>query len=361
MATVIENVQKNGNDLLVQVEIFLYAHSTIESPPYNDRTCAHTGMGSFCKWGKLEEVGLQEQARLLQKCNVFFSVLEMLLSGQTASCRKEVGTAKAEFRELIKQEKRCQYESIDYAVQAAKKPMGMALSSLSQLYDGKSGEVCYVPDTNALLYNTQLDEWQFDGVPTFTVVLTPTVLSELDDLKVRGNDEVQPKAEKLVGQIEEYAHRGDLREGVTLAEDRSVVRLLATEPDMARTLSWLDAGSKDDRLIASFLEVMRHHPGCEVVLVSRERQRPQQSELCLASGHRPARPSLSLREGGDRCYCAHHNAPFREHPPLHRRRQLCRRLCPLVTPVVIVAHRRGRVGVAGEPLDHPHIPVQQIQ
>ena len=270
MPTVIENVLKNGDNLLVQVEIFLYVHSTIESRPYNDLTRAHTGLESFCKWGDLEGVGLQEQARLLQKCDAFFSVLETLLSGQTASCRKEVGTSHAEFHELITQEKRCQYESIDCAVKAAKKAMQMALSSLSRLYDGKSGEVCYVPDTNALLYNTQLDAWQFDGVPTFTVVLTPAVLSELDDLKVRGNDKVQPKAEKLVRQIEEYARRGDLSEGVTLAQGSSVVRSPATEPDMAHTLSWLDAGSKDDRLIASFLQVMRHHPCCEVVLVSRD-------------------------------------------------------------------------------------------
>jgi hypothetical protein len=270
MPTVVATVQKEGFDLLVQVEIFLYVHSSIESRPHDDLTGAQTGSGSFCKWGKLEEIGLEEQARLLQKCDVFFSVLEALLSGQTASFRKEVGTARAEFREPITQEQQCRYQSAESAVRAANKAMQTALSSLSQLYDGKSGEVCYVPDANALLYNPQLDAWQFDGVPTFTVVLIPTVLPELDDLRMRGDDKVRPKAEKLVRQIEEYARRGDLREGVTLAEDRSVVRSLAIEPNMTHTPSWLDARSKDDRLIASFIEVMRHHSGCEVILVSRD-------------------------------------------------------------------------------------------
>jgi hypothetical protein len=271
MPTVIETVQRMGNDLLVQVEIFLYVHSSIESHPDNELTRAHAGSGSFCKWGNLEAVGLEEQARLLQSSDVFFSVLETLLSGQTESYRKEVGKAKAEFHELITQGKSCQYESIDHAVKAAKKAMQVALSALARLYDGKGGEVCYVPDANALLYNTELDAWQFNGVPAFTVVLTPTVLSELDDLKVRGDDKVQPKAEKLVRQIKEYAGRGDLSEGVTLATGMSVVRSLAAEPDMAHTLSWLVPGNKDDRLIASFLEVMRHHPNCEVFLVSRDR------------------------------------------------------------------------------------------
>jgi hypothetical protein len=270
MPTVVENVQKEGYDLLVQVEIFLYVHSAIESSPSNDRTRAPAGTGSFCKWVNLQEVGLQEQARLLQKCDVFFSVLKTLLSGRSASCRKELETANAELRELIAQETRCRYESIDYAVRAAKKAMQTALDSLSQLYDGKGGETCCVPDASALLYNPQLDAWQFAGVPTFTVVLTPIVLSELDDLKVTGNDEVRPKAEKLVRQIKEYAREGDLSEGVTLAEGRHVVRSVAVEPDMVHTLSWLDAGRKDDRFIASFLEVMRHHACCEVVLVSRD-------------------------------------------------------------------------------------------
>jgi len=299
MPTVIENVQKEGHDLLVQVEIFLYVHSNIESGPSNDPGRAQAGSGSFCNWGKLEEVGLQEQARLLQKSDAFFSVLETLLSGRTASCRKEVETASAEFHELIAQEKRCPYKSADSAVLAAKKAMQVALSCLARLYDGKGGEVCFVPDTNALLYNTQLDAWQFDRVPTFTVVLTPAVLSELEDLKVRGSDRNKPKAENLVRQIEEYAGRGNLSEGVTLAEGRSVVRSLATEPDMAHTLSWLDAGSKDDRFIAYFLEVMRHHPCCEVFLVSRDdnvRNKANFASLpVIAPPDPPAQQGLRLR------------------------------------------------------------------
>ena len=185
MPTVIENIQKEGFDLLVQVEIFLYVHSTIESGAGNDPGRAQAGSGPS-KWGDLEEVGLQEQARLRQKCDAFFSVLKTLLSGQAGNCRKEVETANAEFRELIAREKPCAYANIDAAVRAAKKAMQAALNCLSRLYDGKSGEVCYVPDTSALLHNTQLDAWQFEGVPAFTMVLTPTVLSELDESQGAG-------------------------------------------------------------------------------------------------------------------------------------------------------------------------------
>jgi hypothetical protein len=64
--------------------------------------------------------------------------------------------------------------------------------------------------------------------------------------------------------------RGDIRTGVTLRRDRSVVRLTAPEPDFERTLSWLDPTSKDDRLLASVLEVLREHPHSPVILVTRD-------------------------------------------------------------------------------------------
>jgi hypothetical protein len=40
---------------------------------------------------------------------------------------------------------------------------------------------------------------------------------------------------------------GDIRAGVTLRRDRSVVRMTAPESDFESTLSWLDPSSKDFR------------------------------------------------------------------------------------------------------------------
>lgn len=292
MPSVIENVQKKGDDLLVQVEAFLREHSSLTLRPFNNDVYRRVyGRAGDYLWNILQGTGMQEQAKLLPRCDHFFSILGTLLSGQTVRCRGEVERARKRFRSLITQENRCGPKSIDVAVEVAEKAMQTALGSLSRLYDPKGAEVCYVPDTNALLYNTQLDAWQFDGVPTFTVLLTPTVLSELDDLKVRGNDKVQPKAEKLVRQIKEYTRRGNLSEGVTLSQGRSVVRSLAVEPDMDHTLPWLDRSNKDDRLIASFLEVMRHHPCSEVILVSRDVNIHNKANFALLSVIDPPDPA----------------------------------------------------------------------
>jgi len=271
MESVVENVRKRGESLLAHVEEFLQHRSRILYRPVNRPGSEIIVIGSSdYRWAELDETDAQRQTKLLRDCARFFGVLDVLLLGQIPSCLKEVRHAKGDFLELVSQEKECWHKSLEEAVQAARDAMRAILGSLSRLYDPIGGEFCYVPDTNALLHNTQLEEWVFGGSPAFTLVLTPSVLSELDDLKVRGNDKVQPKAEKLVRQIKEYSRRGDLTEGVTLTKDRSRIRALAVEPDMKHTLSWLDRDNNDDRFIASFLEVMRQHPRSVVVLVSRD-------------------------------------------------------------------------------------------
>jgi len=42
----------------------------------------------------------------------------------------------------------------------------------------------FVPDTNAMLFNPNLDQWVFDGHESLLLVLVPAVLAELDKLKI---------------------------------------------------------------------------------------------------------------------------------------------------------------------------------
>ena len=77
-----------------------------------------------------------------------------------------------------------------------------------------------MPDTNALLYNPVLEAWQFSDFSCFTIMLTPTVLSELDRLKVEHkNVDIQKRADKLIRQIKEYRRRGLLTDGVPLVKN----------------------------------------------------------------------------------------------------------------------------------------------
>ena len=39
---------------------------------------------------------------------------------------------------------------------------------------------------------------------------------------------------------------------------------------MDETLPWLKADNNDDRILAGFIEIMREHPRCQVILVTRD-------------------------------------------------------------------------------------------
>jgi predicted ribonuclease YlaK len=101
--------------------------------------------------------------------------------------------------------------------------------------------------------------------------LTPTVLSELDQLKINHrNPDVRDKAERLIRQVKEYRRRGRLADGVPIVAGVSTLQTIATEPKLEDSLPWLDPANNDDRFIAAVLEVMRLRPRAPVVLISRD-------------------------------------------------------------------------------------------
>ena len=137
------------------------------------------------------------------------------------------------------------------------------------LYSSNNG-ILFVPDTNALLFNPDFETWRFDGVKSFTIVLTPTILSELDKKKMDSNEKVKEKAEKIIRKIKEYRRRETLNDGVPVVKGKINIKSLAVEPDMGKSLPWLDKTNGDDRFIATFIEVMRECPDSVVQLVTRD-------------------------------------------------------------------------------------------
>jgi hypothetical protein len=128
-----------------------------------------------------------------------------------------------------------------------------------------------ISDTNALLHNPALEEWRFAEVQPFQLVIVPVVLSELDELKEgRSGQSRTEKASRIIRQIKEYARRGTATRGVPLVSGVSTFRMVAAEPRMDRTLPWLDRHVNDDRLLASFLEIVRQDLNAPAALVTRD-------------------------------------------------------------------------------------------
>ena len=96
---------------------------------------------------------------------------------------------------------------------------------LDRLHDAGWCLDVFVPDTNALLYNIELGDWAFPGSSSFELVLAPSVLVELDELKVgHRNHDVREKAEGLIRRIKGYRGRGRLTDGVPLRNQASTIR-----------------------------------------------------------------------------------------------------------------------------------------
>ena len=143
-------------------------------------------------------------------------------------------------------------------------------------------EFIVVPDTNALLKSADPSRYgKIVGRDSFTFILVPTVLSELDELKRSRRDRaVGDEAEKVIQRLKGFRMQGSVLEGVTVAKTVTV-KMIPTEPRMSDLPSWLNPDSKDDRIIASALEVQRDFPFAVVVLVTRDINLQNKAEMAF--------------------------------------------------------------------------------
>ena len=208
MQTVIDNLKEMAVEINNQLEDLLHNHSSIylwNTP--NDSVFIISVYGDY-EYNELDDDGRQIQANLLEKYRHFFSLVTVLFQEQPKDTIEELSQADKVLSHTIEQSQ-THCKTTDEALGKANQALEIQLRLLNRLYDPSQGEATYVPDTNALLYNPKLEAWKFSETPKFSLVLLPTVLSELDSLKINHrNEEVRNKAEKLIRMIKEYRRRG---------------------------------------------------------------------------------------------------------------------------------------------------------
>jgi hypothetical protein len=226
------------------------------------------------KWGELDDSIRQVQSRVLEEYQRFSSTLEFFLNKQPENTIKNFQESKKIILSVIQQdwEQNTSFGNCDLAFSEAEKAIGEQIKLLNRLYTISQNKFVIVPDTNALLFNPDIQNWSFDSIEQFSIVLMPTVLSELDKLKMDSRSEsVRQKSEKLIRQIKEYKRRGKLTEGVPIVKNKIQLVAIAVEPIISASLSWLDLEhSDDDRLLASCFEIMRRMLNSQVILSTRD-------------------------------------------------------------------------------------------
>jgi hypothetical protein len=219
-------------------------------------------------WSDLTIAGKQSQPSLLLEFRRFADLLRALSQELPTEPKRKLIEHLEEWEDVIDQGERSGYQSIDEAILGIK-TVTIDIAKILTEYNPSTTETAHIfADTNALLANPAIESWQFLEFPKFRLVLTPSVLAELDDHKVNHkNPEVREKALKLINRMKDYLRRGNIHEGVPISGGISLA-MIAMEPKMENSLSWFDSANSDDRCLASIIEIMRSKLGSPIFVVT---------------------------------------------------------------------------------------------
>ncbi len=223
------------------------------------------------KWGPSSDQQKSLQRRLLGAWNPWLEQVRLLFSEDTTARQREIEQACSQLQAWIQRDDYT--HSIPPTIPEAKKafktvaePLASTLRSLGQ----GPGCVLVVPDTNVLLRSPDIIKYGavLDEATAYTVLLVPGVLGEMDGHKVNHrNPAVRERARKFTNRIKGWRGQGSLSEGVKVKGD-IYVQVEGREPNLDKTLSWLQSDVVDDRILASILEVQRRCPTDRVVLLT---------------------------------------------------------------------------------------------
>jgi len=290
MKTVTDNLKCIADDIQNLLEDLLLKHSSIYLWNTPGGSVVFVSASGNYSYNKLNEEGRQIQAKLLEEYRRFYSLLIVLLKKQPKNTLEKLSRLDKVLTNTIEQNNTwCKntQEAFEEAVQALRSEFEL----LNRLFDSSEEESIYVPDTNALLYNPKIESWAFQGISKFTILLLPSVLSELDLLKINHrNENVRKKAETIIRKIKEFRRRGKLTEIVTVVKNKIMIQAMAIEPDMKTTLQWLDPDNNDDRILAGVIEIMRVRPRSLVTAVSRDINFQNKAEFAAVPYEEPPEP-----------------------------------------------------------------------
>ena len=233
------------------LSVLLLEHSSIRNLDHDrDRNSGVFFVGANYAFSALSLEGKRLQSKLLGELKPFAAMARALLWRAPEGKREELDEVEKAMLEVVEQTHCVWHRSPSEALEVCRKQVRDLFESIEALHDSDEDAVLLVPDTNALLYNTAIASWRFAGIERATLMLVPTVLGELDELKVsHRSPDVRAKSETLIRQLKEFRRRGRLTSGVTIVSGRLSIRALATEPKLDETLPWLRGDSNDDRIL----------------------------------------------------------------------------------------------------------------
>lgn len=221
-------------------------------------------------WGEPDERQQLLQMKLKKQYLAWHERFQLLFEHAVPETRKRIEETHKFVLDWIEQNSSWEIEpTIPACKQKFQEKIGTFFNLLNMLNSHGTHELVLVPDTNALIAVPDLGQYtDVAGSATYTIVIVPTVTSELDKLKVihRDND-FREKVNSVIRRLKGLRAQGSMLTGVTINKSITA-RMVAHEPNFTKTLSWLDSTNDDDRIIASVLEIQCADPSACVMLVT---------------------------------------------------------------------------------------------
>jgi rRNA-processing protein FCF1 len=221
-------------------------------------------------FGKLSPEQKNVQLKLKRKYETLSELLKLTFRNAPDGVAQKLDEADETFRAWLELEPSWSLSTNRSSNdETLKKASGKIESLIDILEVDRNGQVIIIPDTNSLLISSEPKSYEaISGAKTFVFLLLPTVLAELDSLKIlHRNPEVREKAQKVIKRVKGWRNQGSLTEGVTVNKTITVMAEYIN-PDMTNTLSWLDGNNSDDRIVASVLSIQAAFPSSKIVLAT---------------------------------------------------------------------------------------------
>ena len=221
-------------------------------------------------WGKLSSLQENEQLKLKRKYDTIAELLKLVFCNAPNGVAYKLDESDKMFRMWLELESNWGLSKNPEENLIEVKKASERIESLIDILDvDAEGQIILIPDTNSLLISSDPSAYiTIPGSDRFVFLLLPTVLGELDSLKIlHRNPDVREKAQKAIKRIKGWRKQGSLTEGVKVHKSITVLAE-HKEPDMKNSLSWLDDKNSDDRIIASVLAVQSTFPSSRIILVT---------------------------------------------------------------------------------------------
>jgi rRNA-processing protein FCF1 len=279
--------QSLANTLKIQLDEFQdmmrkFLHGVPICRIQNDPFGSVVFIGPSHYFGKITGTNIKLQEDLIQKYRAFYERFSIAFHKSSQNQRDEFEKTNKFITSWVEQKEIgwSVPETTEKAVSVITERIQTYREALDGIAEDQQGSSILVIDTNSLVRVPDFSKYRaIIGDDSFQIILVPTVLAELDKLKIVHREATfRDKVNSVITRIKGLRNQGSLLKGVVIHKNITV-SMLPVEPDFSRTLRWLDPNNADDRVIATALEVQNFHPAANVFLVTSDINLQNKAEM----------------------------------------------------------------------------------